>query len=81
VFCQTLVAWYNDEHYHSGLGLHTAADVHYGTAQAVRDKRCAVLAAAHTAHPARFVRKLPEPPKLPTASWINPPEPPEEATQ
>ena len=31
--CQTFFAWYNDEHHHSGLGLHTPADVHYGTAE------------------------------------------------
>ena len=30
--CQTFFAWYNDEHRHTGLGLHTPADVHYGTA-------------------------------------------------
>ena len=36
--CQTFFAWYNDEHHHSGLGLHTPADVHYGTAEAVRDE-------------------------------------------
>jgi hypothetical protein len=34
----------------------------------------AVLSAAHAAHPERFVSKPPEPPKIPTNSWINPPE-------
>ena len=29
---------------------------------------------AYAAHPERFVRKHPEPPKLPTAVWINPPK-------
>ena len=29
--CQAFFAWYNHEHRHSGLGLHTAADVHHGT--------------------------------------------------
>ena len=80
VFCQRFFTWYNDEHHHSGLGLHTPADVHYGTAQGVPDKRCAILDAAYAAHPERFVRKPPEPPKLPTASWINPPDPTEETT-
>ena len=79
--CQTFFAWYNDEHRHSGLGLHTAADVHYGIAQAVRDKRAAILNDAYTAHPERFVRKPPVPPKLPTTSSINTPDPSEEATQ
>jgi putative transposase len=79
--CQSFFPWYNDEHRHTGLGLHTPADVHYGTAEAVRDKRAAVLNEAYTAHPERFVRKHPDPPKLPTGSWINPPDQPEEATQ
>jgi putative transposase len=79
--CQSFFPWYNDEHRHTGLGLHTPADVHYGTAEAVRDKRAAVLNEAYTAHPERFVRKHPDPPKLPTGSWINPPDQPEEPTQ
>ena len=79
--CQVFFAWYNDEHRHTGLGLHTPADVHYGTAEAVRDKRAAVLDDAYTAHPERFVRKPPQPPQLPTASWINPPDDTEEAGQ
>jgi putative transposase len=79
--CQVFFPWYNDEHRHTGLGLHTPADVHYGTAEAVRDKRATVLDDAYRAHPERFARKPPEPPKLPINSWINPPDPPEEATQ
>jgi putative transposase len=76
--CQVFFPWYNDEHRHTGLGLHTPADVHYGTAQAVRDKRATVLDDAFRAHPERFVRHPPEPPKLPINSWINPPDPPEQ---
>ena len=81
VHCQAFFPWYNDEHRHSGLGLHTAADVHYGTAEATRDKRAGVLADAYAAHPERFVRKEPEPPRLPTGSWINRPDQPDETTQ
>jgi putative transposase len=81
VHCADFFDWYNDEHRHSGLGLHTPADVHYGTAEAVRDKRAGVLSDAFAAHPERFVRKLPTPPKLPTAAWINKPEETEEPTQ
>ena len=40
----------------------------------IRDKRAAILTDAYTAHPERFVRKPPEPPQLPTGSWINPPD-------
>lgn len=29
-FCQRFFAWYNGEHYHSGLGLLTPEAVHYG---------------------------------------------------
>ncbi|MGO9508595.1 MAG: IS3 family transposase, partial [Mycobacterium sp.] len=50
------------------------------TAKAVRDKRAAVLTDAYRAHPERFIRKPPEPPSLPTGSWINPPDKPEETT-
>jgi putative transposase len=79
VHCQRFFPWYNDDHRHSGLGMHTPADVHYGTAEATRTKRAAVLNAAYEQHPERFVRKPPEPPKLPEVSWINePPEQPEE---
>lgn len=79
--CQDFFGWYNDEHRHTGLGLHTAADVHYGLAETVRDKRAGVLDAAYAAHPERFVRKPPEPPKIPEISWINRPDQPEENTQ
>jgi putative transposase len=78
--CQVFFGWYNNEHRHSGLGLHTPADVHYGIATAVRDKRASVLEDAYRTHPERFVQAPPEPPKLPTHSWINPPDPPKETT-
>ena len=79
--CQDFFRWYNEDHRHSGLGLHTAADVHYGRAPAVQAERASVLAAAYQAHPERFIRKPPAPPKLPTGSWINPPEQTEAAAQ
>jgi putative transposase len=78
--CQRFFGWYNDEHPHSGLGLHTPADLHYGLAETIRDKRTAVLNDAYATHPERFVRKPPESPQLPTSSWINPPDE-QEATQ
>ena len=48
--CRTFFAWYNDEHRHTGLGLHTPADVHYGTAEAVRDSApaCSPVLTQHT---------------------------------
>jgi putative transposase len=65
---------YNQQHRHSGIGLHTPADVHYGRADRIRAQRQAVLDAAYTAHPNRF-RKPPSAPVIPDAAWIN--EPPE----
>jgi putative transposase len=82
VHCQRFFSWYNDDHRHSGLGMHTPADVHYDTAEATRTKRAAVLDTAYAEHPERFVRKAPEPPKLPEVSWINEPaDQPEEDAQ
>ena len=79
--CQVFFGWYNDKHRHTGLGLHVPADVHYGTAAIIRDKRAGVLNAAYAAHPERFVQKPPEPPKLPSGSWINKPDDTEEPAQ
>ena len=79
--CQQFFAWYNHDHRHSGLGLHTAADVHHGHAAAIREQRAAVLSTAFQAHPERFVRQPPEPPKIPAHSWINPPDPTEAKAQ
>jgi putative transposase len=72
-YCVDFFAWYNGEHYHSGIGLQTPNDVHYGRAQQRVDERASVLAAAHLAHPERFVLGTPRPPRLPTAVWINKP--------
>jgi putative transposase len=72
-FCGTFLPWYNVEHHHSGLGLLTPHDVHYGLASEVRQRRSIVLAAAHQAHPERFVHGVPTPAPLPTAVWINKP--------
>jgi putative transposase len=79
--CQDFFPWYNDEHRHGGLGLHTAADVHYGRAAAVQAVRAGVLSAAYAAHPERFVRNPPAPPAVPDGSWINPPQQKEATTQ
>ena len=66
--------WYNTEHRHSGLGLHTPLDVHTGRAEARNAARAAVLTTAYAAHPERFVNHPPTPATLPTAVWINPPK-------
>jgi putative transposase len=72
-FCQSFFRWYNHEHRHSGLGLHTPADVHFGRAPRIQLERARVLQAAYAAHPERFVRQLPLPPPLPEPAWINRP--------
>jgi putative transposase len=66
--------WYNNEHHHTGLGLLTPADVHFGRAEQRRANRALVLDAAHRAHPERFVLGTPVPPPLPVAAWINKPK-------
>jgi putative transposase len=81
VFCDRFFGWYAHQHRHSGIGLHTPADVHYGRAHAVRQARGHVLNAAYHAHPERFVRKPPEAPRLPGAVWINKPEDKENPAQ
>ena len=72
-FCTGFFPWYNTEHRHSGIGLMTPEMVHYGLAEEVWKARQEVLLKAYAAHPERFVRKAPEPPRLPEAVWINQP--------
>ncbi|MFE7517647.1 IS3 family transposase [Streptomyces sp. NPDC057540] len=71
-FCRDFFRYYNFEHRHSGIGWHTPASVHNGTAQRIREQRTRTLEAAWRAHPERFSQR-PQPPKLPPTVWINPP--------
>ncbi len=71
--CVDFFRWYNTEHHHSSLALHTPYDVHHALAAARNAARATVLTAAYTAHPERFVRRPPTPRALPSAAWINPP--------
>jgi len=52
----------------------TPPAVHDGRASMVRHARQRLLSAAYAAHPERFVRQPPQPPRLPHAVWINPPK-------
>jgi putative transposase len=72
-FCQSFFPWYNKEHYHSGLGLMTPEDVHYGKAQRIIEARKDVLYAAYEKHPERFKGRIPKPMPLPDKVWINKP--------
>lgn len=73
-FCVDFFDFYNHEHRHSGIGYHTPASVHFGTAPEVQAGRAIVLASAYAAHPDRFVKGIPTPPPLPGPAWINKPK-------
>ncbi len=79
--CGRFFGWYNDDHRHSGIGYHTPADVHYGRAEHLQEKRGIVLTGAYQLHPERFVRKPPVPPAIPTIAWINEPKEDPSTTQ
>ena len=72
-FCARFFPWYNDEHFHSALGLLTPATVHFGRADAVLALRQQTLLVAYQAHPERFVQRPPRPLAPPAEVWINPP--------
>lgn len=75
-FMTAFADWYNHDHRHSGIGLHTPADVHYGHAPTVAAERSRTLAKARRTHPERFGRTDPAPKilEMPEAAWINKPE-------
>ena len=73
-FMDAFVTAYNHEHHHTGIGLHTPADVHYGHASDVDTQRSAALQAARQAHPERFATNTdPKILALPDNAWINQP--------
>ena len=45
-FCREFFRWYNTEHRHSEIGLHTPEDVHYLRAESRRQVRAQALQAA-----------------------------------
>ena len=72
-FCRSFFDWYNQDHHHSGIGLMTPDQVHYGQIEAVHAARQITLNQAFLENPERFVKKPPVPPAKPIATWINPP--------
>jgi len=73
-FMNTFVEGYNHSHRHTGIGLNTPADVHYGLAAGKAVERASTLAAARARNPERFSTNLD--PKIlatPDAAWINRP--------
>ena len=80
VFMADFVEKYNHTHRHTGIGLNTPADVHYGLAEGKAIERSATLAAARAQHPERF--STTQDPKILTLHetvWINKPAEEDEA--
>lgn len=75
-FCRDYFAWYNQEHYHTGIALLTPAQVHYGEAEAVLARRQATLDAAFEQAPKQFGHRRPLVTRLPQTVWINRPAQP-----
>jgi putative transposase len=59
VFCEAFFTYYNTEHRHSGIAMHTAATVHDGTWIHIQARRAATLRGAYAAHPERFRGRCP----------------------
>ena len=74
VFCKNFFTWYNHEHHHTGIGLMAPAQVHYGLADQIYENRSQVLQQAYQLHPKRFKNRMPRPPQLVEAVWINKPK-------
>ena len=72
VFCGQFFWYYNNEHRHSGIAMHTPASVHDGTAVKIHAKR--VTLQRRLPGPPRAVpRPAALPPSLPARAWINQP--------
>jgi len=81
-FVATFVQGYNHVHRHTGIGLNTPADVHYGLAGAKATERAAVLATARERNPERFSSTAdPKILTIPDAAWINKPATKTEVTE
>ncbi|MGB7347367.1 MAG: IS3 family transposase [Pirellulaceae bacterium] len=73
-FCREFFSWYNNDHYHSGIGLLKPASLHYGQAETVTAARNQTLHDAWLKTPERFVSGTPKSPNIPQAAWINAPQ-------
>ena len=73
-FMAAFVDDYNHLHRHTGIGLNTPADVHYGLAAAKAAERSVTLSAARALNPERFSTSTdPKILALPGSAWINKP--------
>lgn len=75
-FCGPFFDWYNNHHRHSGIGMLTPADVHFGQAERILRSRQVTLTRAFREHPERFVKGLPLVAQVPKEVWINKPKTP-----
>ena len=79
-FVADFVENYNHAHRHTGIGLNTPADVHYGLAAGKSLERSATLAEARARHPERFsTTRDPKILTLHDTVWINKPADEDEA--
>jgi putative transposase len=58
-FLEGWFTWYNEEHRHTGLNLHTPTSVHFGTVGEVVRKRQEVMDFAYRLNPERFAKGRP----------------------
>ena len=65
-------AFYNTDHYHSGIAMLTPASVYFGTADEIVERRQQTLDEAFAKQPDRFRRGRPLA-KRPEPAWINKP--------
>ncbi len=78
-FGRAFFPWYNEEHRHSGIGLMTPSQVHYGAVPQVLKTRTEAMMQAFQANPVRWNGRAPSLPQIlqpAQAVWINPPETP-----
>lgn len=68
-----IVEWYNNDHYHSGIGNLHPADVHFGNEKLIVDKRNETMMMARAKFPERFNSINNYLFTMPKESWINKP--------
>lgn len=71
-WADAFVAWYNQDHHHSGIAWHTPVSVYDGSYRAITDQRQAMLTQHYQAQPQRYTSP-PIAPILPIEAWINAP--------
>ena len=71
-FSEVFFTYYNNKHRHSGIGLHTPASVHDGTATEIQARRALVLQQAYATSP-KPCRRCPNHRGCPARVWINQP--------